>query len=151
MAGLRWHCALPSVCVWYTVRVHVACMPRKSKMQNVRSLQSGASASLFVLTCARARRIFRIKSLNSRHSTVLSKIQAFVWSRGRSCRSRKVPSLIFRNSVRLPGRILRCGGALDYAVQLARRKAHWASKTQERPRGARNAPGAPPPLHSLVT
>ena len=103
MAGLRWHCALPSVCVWYTVRVRVACMPRKSKMQNVRSLQSGASASLFVLTCARARRICRIKSLNSRHNTVLSSIQAFVRSRGRSHRSRKVPSLIFRKTVRLLG------------------------------------------------
>ena len=46
----------------------------------------------FVLTCARARRISRVKSLISSHNTILNRIQAFVWARGRSHRSRKVPN-----------------------------------------------------------
>ena len=45
----------------------------------------------------------RLKSLNSRQNTKLSRVEAFLWSRGRSRRSRKVPNLIFRKTVRLLG------------------------------------------------
>ena len=57
-----------------------------------------------VPTAVCVRRMSRLKSLNSRQNTKLSRVVAFFWSRGRSRRSRKVPNLIFRNPVRLLGR-----------------------------------------------
>ena len=56
-----------------------------------------------VPTAVCVRRMSRLKSLNSRQNTKLSRVEAFLWSRGRSRRSRKVPNLIFRKTVRLLG------------------------------------------------
>ena len=49
------------------------------------------------------------ESLNSRQNTILSGIQAFFWSRGRSRRSRKAPTASEKDPVRLLGPILRSG------------------------------------------
>ena len=62
-----------------------------------------------LLPCACVECPSRLESLNSRQNTILSGIQAFFWSRGRSRRSRKGPTASEKDPVRLLGPILRSG------------------------------------------
>ena len=64
----------------------------------------GCFCKTFVLTCARACRNCRVKSLISCHNTILRRNQAFNRSRGRSRRSYNALTLPISKTVRLPGR-----------------------------------------------